>query len=67
MIKIRVSYKTFYFRTTFETPKGEMSGFFTYQRLQESENVPSHKLLKVPLFTLAAPEVDENLGKTGEL
>ena len=53
-----------------------MSGFSTYQRLEESENVPSQKPLKVPLFTLAAPEVAttvvattvvENLGKTGEL
>ena len=44
-----------------------MNGFSPYQRLKESENVPSQKLLKVPLFTLAAPEVDENLVKTGEI
>ena len=42
-----------------------MSGFFTYQKLHEGKG-PLHKMLKVPLFELNAPEVDEQIGTSGD-
>jgi hypothetical protein len=41
-----------------------MSGFFTYQKLKEGKG-PSMKLLKVPMFTLQAPEINDDFGTSG--
>lgn len=49
-------------RTSFSVPSGEMSGFFTYQRLAPPFQ---HKMLRVPLFKLDAPKVDESMGTSG--
>ncbi|CBY38821.1 unnamed protein product [Oikopleura dioica] len=54
---------TYASRTSFATPEGLMSGFFTYCKLTEDDG-PSYKMLKVPPFKLKSPVVDPELGNT---